>query len=222
MERIEYRNVVDKSDYLPGPWNDEPDKVQWQDEATGLPCLIVRGPFGALCGYVGVSRGHPLHCVDNEGVASLKVHGGITFAGGCDSPTQRGYQEMLSDVPAHLKEAKSNPHGDSAKWVKEWLPALTSFASYLEHHEGKAICHRVEPGQPDDVWWLGFDCAHAGDTIPATAFVPTPTGLTIFKAEMCHDVASDWENSYKDIQYVTAECARLAKQLAAIEPTNGA
>src|SRR5437868_4216905 len=34
----------------PGPWWDEPDKVQWIDPATDLDCLAVRGPFGAWCG----------------------------------------------------------------------------------------------------------------------------------------------------------------------------
>jgi hypothetical protein len=38
MNTIEYRNVVDKSTWGEGPWNNEPDKAQWQDEATKLPC----------------------------------------------------------------------------------------------------------------------------------------------------------------------------------------
>ena len=41
METKEYR-FVDKSDWDRGPWDDEPDKVQWQDVATGLPCIAVR------------------------------------------------------------------------------------------------------------------------------------------------------------------------------------
>jgi hypothetical protein len=57
---IEYR-TTDKTEWGAGPWQDEPDKRQWTDAVTGLPCLIVRGPIGALCGYVGVSSDHPLH-----------------------------------------------------------------------------------------------------------------------------------------------------------------
>lgn len=41
----------------PGPWDGEPDKMQWTDPATGLDCLIVRNTLGALCGYVGVTPG---------------------------------------------------------------------------------------------------------------------------------------------------------------------
>lgn len=31
------------------------------------------------------------------------------------------------------------------------------------------ICHVPEPGEPDDIWWLGFDCGHLGDLIPELA-----------------------------------------------------
>lgn len=29
------------------------------------------------------------------------------------------------------------------------------------------VCHVPEPGEPDDVWWLGFHCAHGWDYAPA-------------------------------------------------------
>ena len=67
----------------PGPWWDEPDKVQWIDPATGLDCLMVRNGWGAWCGYVGLPPGHPLHGVDYD-VVDVDVHGGLTFAASCD------------------------------------------------------------------------------------------------------------------------------------------
>jgi hypothetical protein len=80
---VEYRTrTLVKEQWGKGPWNDEPDKVQFVDEATDMDCLIVRGPSGALCGYVGVEPGHPLHGVDYDGV-DVDVHGGLTFAGPC-------------------------------------------------------------------------------------------------------------------------------------------
>jgi len=95
---FEYR-TVDKSDWGHGLWQDEPDKIQWVDEATGLDCLIVRGPSGALCGYVGVPDGHPYFNVDYAGCPNqpscseswcehrpesvMGVHGGLTFSGFC-------------------------------------------------------------------------------------------------------------------------------------------
>lgn len=81
METIEYR-TVDKASWGEGPWQQEPDKKQWQDEATGYPCLIVRNRGGALCGYVGVPEGHPCFEKDYEKV-DADVHGGLTFADHC-------------------------------------------------------------------------------------------------------------------------------------------
>ncbi|HYJ33795.1 MAG TPA: hypothetical protein VE326_11300 [Candidatus Binatia bacterium] len=72
-----------------GPWDDEPDKAQWIDEATGLDCLIVRNHFGALCGYVGVPPSHPWHGKDYDDVDAF-AHGGLTFAGACQEGAEDG------------------------------------------------------------------------------------------------------------------------------------
>lgn len=85
----EYR-TVDKSTWGGGPWDAEPDKVQYRDESTGLACLAVRSSrLGCWCGYVGVPPEHPLHGVDfdNEAVRSVEVHGGLSFSGAC-SPSE--------------------------------------------------------------------------------------------------------------------------------------
>jgi hypothetical protein len=63
------------------------------------------------------------------------------------------------------------------------------------------ICHIAKPGEPDDVWWLGFDCAHSGDLIPGMY-----VGLPGLRHEM-----RNWE-TYKDVSYVRAETQRLAEQ----------
>jgi hypothetical protein len=81
METIEYR-TFDKSDWGKGPWNDEPDKKQWLNTATGYPCLIVRNHSGSLCGYVGVPEGHPCYQRDYQSV-DVEIHGGLTFADAC-------------------------------------------------------------------------------------------------------------------------------------------
>lgn len=36
MEAREWR-TAEKAEWGPGPWQDEPDKAQWIDEATGPP-----------------------------------------------------------------------------------------------------------------------------------------------------------------------------------------
>lgn len=68
------------------------------------------------------------------------------------------------------------------------------------------ICHAAEPGEPDDVWWLGFDCAHYQDYIPAMR---------------ARDRARGWGDrgcdTYRNLPYVETECTDLAKQLAAMQ-----
>lgn len=79
--------TMDKSAWGEGPWLGEPDKVQWVDEATGLPCLAVRAPMGHWCGYVGVPEGHPLYQMSDShaAVEGLQVHGSITFTESCQT-----------------------------------------------------------------------------------------------------------------------------------------
>lgn len=67
-----------------------------------------------------------------------------------------------------------------------------------------SVCHIPAPGQPDDVWWFGFDCAHAGDLQP---------GLVEHFASFGADM--DWV--YRDVAYVKLWVERLAEQLAAVE-----
>lgn len=88
MKTLEY-TTVDKTTWGPGPWQTEPDKRQWQDPTTGLPCLIVRGPLGALCGYVGLTDSHPLFQHDYDDV-NVDVHGGLTYANFCQ-PTEENH-----------------------------------------------------------------------------------------------------------------------------------
>jgi|SRR3990172_582701 len=162
METIE-RRFTDKTKWGRGPWNDEPDKVQWQDKETGLPCLAVRGPGGNWCGYVGVAEGHPYHGVEYSGCSlqakcgesycehgpgnHLEVHGGITYSDFCAEEKENG------------------------------------------------ICHLPAPGEPEKVWWFGFDCAHAGDLSPS------------------YQPDYKFGSVYRALGYVKRQVAFLAKQL---------
>ncbi len=93
-----------KADWGQGPWQGEPDEKNWVDKTTGLNCKILRGPVGALCGYVGISKEHPAYGMSYNPVEytideniewwrrhvtqrtaykidGIQVHGGLTFAG---------------------------------------------------------------------------------------------------------------------------------------------
>lgn len=75
-------HTTDKAAWERGPWDAEPDKLQWIDAASNLPCVIMRGPCGQLNGYIGVPVGHPWHRLDYDAIEPHpEVHGGLTYAG---------------------------------------------------------------------------------------------------------------------------------------------
>lgn len=95
----------DTSAELPsGPWDSEPDKIQWVDEATDLDCLIKRNHSGALCGYVGVPPSHPLHGWDYSTAEDrgIEVHGGLTYAAACQEDAG---DNAICHVPLPGREA---------------------------------------------------------------------------------------------------------------------
>lgn len=81
---------LDRTRWPSGPWDDEPDRADWIDEKVGLPCLAIRQPIGAWCGYVAVPPRHPWHGLGYDDI-DVRVHGGLTYAGPSyeDSSPQR-------------------------------------------------------------------------------------------------------------------------------------
>ncbi len=63
-----------------GPWDGEPDRVQWV--RNGFPCLALRMPQGGWCGYVAVLKHHPWFGASYEELPDYgpNVHGGLTFS----------------------------------------------------------------------------------------------------------------------------------------------
>lgn len=162
--------AMDRTGWPSGPWDNEPDRVEWKmAEPPGYPLLIVRGPMGSLCGYVGLPPGHPLHGVgwDAPEVEALDAHGGINYAKACSGN----------------------------------------------------ICHVPAPGEPDDVWWLGFDCSHAWDYSPGLqARVASRSGG---KATYVGSPPEYLDETYRTVEYVKTAVEELAATLArsAASPT---
>lgn len=74
---------IDRTNWGPGPWDNEPDQVAWTT-GVGYPGLINRGDItGALNGYVCVPKGHPFFGKRYGQIeGQLEVHDGVTFAAG--------------------------------------------------------------------------------------------------------------------------------------------
>lgn len=75
-------HFYDKTEWLRGPWLDEPDYQSWLDDPTHYACVARRNVMGAWCGMVGVDPLHPLyrsdvHCQEFK---YIDVHGNVTFA----------------------------------------------------------------------------------------------------------------------------------------------
>ncbi len=63
--------------------------------------------------------------------------------------------------------------------------------------EGGRICHLARTGEPDKIWWFGFDCAHYQDLTPG----------------MDSKIRSLIGDTYRDVEYVKSEIQSLASQL---------
>lgn len=51
-----------------------------------------------------------------------------------------------------------------------------TFAGACQEDKEHGVCHAPLPGRPEKVWWLGFDCAHAGDLMPGHVALRRSTG----------------------------------------------
>jgi hypothetical protein len=145
---------VDRTGWKPGPWDGEPDRLEWRTH--GLPCLIVRNDLGGLCGYVGVPPGHPWYKQEYDNV-DASAHGGLTYSAACSPESP--------------------------------------------------ICHIPQPGESDDVWWVGFDCGHYMDLLPGMTKYPFERG-------------PGTQDSYRDVAYVQAEVNQLAEQAIKAKETH--
>ena len=70
----------DKSDWGPGPWQYEEDRIEWRHK--GLPSHMVRNHQGNWCGYVGITKENPFFEKDYDKV-DVEVHGGLTYSDKC-------------------------------------------------------------------------------------------------------------------------------------------
>jgi hypothetical protein len=153
-----------KEDWGPGPWQNEPNKRYWVDQATGLECRILRGPWGSFCGYVGVPKEHPAYGMGYEPctgdyvdenvewwrrhitnrlefkIKDISVHGGLTYAGQAPFSDLHWFGfdcSHSSDFAPGLSELRSRGTYRDIKYVTEEVESLAKQLAAIkrEDHE---------------------------------------------------------------------------------------
>lgn len=129
------------------PWENEPDSVDFWDEATGYPIAIRRvKSMGHLCGYIGVPEHHPWN--------------GRNYNQNVPAPKDAMEREVSVDemgvinlvCGAHLADPESNSY---------------PIDLLVRCHGGLTYSNNAKNFRDDRApWWFGFDCAHAGDFQP--------------------------------------------------------
>ena len=106
-------------------------------------------------------------------------------------------------------------HGKSYNDLPDYGPnvhgGLTFSDDCQEGPPAETICHVPAPGEPEHLWWFGFDCAHAWDQSPDD-HVRALSGDPIW--------ALNYDSTYRSLWYVRSECARLAKQIKELRRDN--
>ena len=69
-----------------------------------------------------------------------------------------------------------------------------------------SICHVPEPGEPDNVWWLGFDFAHCDDASPQDHCYARDRGYPFDPVI----------GTYKTLEYVKQVCKELAADIKGV------
>lgn len=117
-----------------------------------------------------------------------------------------GYVGIPPGHPLHGKHYDEVYRGDD-----DYPPESLTFSDECEETDApcRGICHVAAPGEPDKLWWFGFDFAHCDDAAPYD-YMREPEGYPW----------SPVHGTYKTLDYVKGCCAGLAKWIAATPPLN--
>ncbi len=130
---------------------------------------------------------------EHEGFTCLLVRGGSSWC---------GYVGVAPGHPWHGKnyDEVQAPNEDGEPDYVNVHGGLTYSAEC-----GGSVCHVPKPGEPEHLWWLGFDCAHSGDLC---AYELIEGRRDRFNGH--------WYDTYKTVEYTRRETVRLADQAKAV------
>ena len=169
--------------------------IEREFEHKGYKCVVVFQPMGHRCGYVGIPDAHPLYKKDYSSYLDIKK---ADIEGREVSCVFQLFLACLDDDERIQIDAYFQCHG-----------GITYSGG------GKGSSYPIE----SDLWWFGFDCAHAGDG------KDLQFAYEKFPNEREHIAGMiDLEKRFpihgetvRTEEYVAAECKRLAEQLKEFE-----
>lgn len=126
----------------------------------GYRVVAIQCKRGHNCGYVGVNYKHPLY--------------------------RKSYSSNLKCLKAFVESADTPPLGDIGN-----IPLSPRMDDIFDVHGGVTFANGGKGSEypvTANLWWIGFDCAHAGDT-----------RLTC------------------NLDYVIGQCEKLSKQIKQVE-----
>ena len=169
--------------------------VEKDFEHAGLRCVVTFGDMGHRCGYVGVTKEHPLYGKDYSDYLDIKK----------------------SDVEGEVKGRYFTIL--MAAWDEDERARLDF---YFDCHGGLTFADggkgSIYPVK-SDLWWFGFDCAHYGDGKDLDlALEKFPDNRSRISARIAVEASYGFthlgEGPVRTTEYVEAECRRLAEQLS--------
>lgn len=183
------KKFADRSSWGSGPWDSEPDKLQWETR-SGLTGLLHRNSFGAWCGYVAIERNHPLfevHYTQSTEVLRERMNERMEEEVGECPPFGVMIRAMFGGEMEPTPEIAFNVHGGITFASESHIRKDDGSGIYLEDDDR-------------EVWFFGFDCSHAGDLSPGMR-----------KYHLIGDEV------YRDMAYAAEQVESLAEQIKLIE-----
>lgn len=169
--------------------------IEREFEHCGYKCVVLFQPMGHRCGYVGIPETHPLHRKSYSSYLDIKKSdiGDREVSG-----VFQLFSACLDDDERVQIDAYFQCHG-----------GITYSGG------GKGSHYPID----SDLWWFGFDCAHAGDGKDLQlAYERFPNEREhIFKMIELEKKFPILDEVVRTEGYVVAECRRLAEQLKEFE-----
>jgi len=169
--------------------------IEREFEHAGYKCVVTFGTMGHRCGYVGIPKEHPLY--------------------------KKGYVSYL--------EIKKEDIG--SREISGIFPLLSAcldederikIEAYFQCHGGITYAgggKKSEYPIESDLWWFGFDCAHAGDKKDLQLVYdkfPNERERVKYLAEIENKYPIE-DDVIRTEEYVADECKKLADQLKEFE-----